>query len=54
MTAGDVYVVSPNTKHWHGATKDAWFAHLSMMADTDQAKTTWYEPVDPESYDSLK
>ncbi len=54
MTAGDVYVVSPNTKHWHGAAKDAWFAHLSMMADTDKAKTTWYEPVDPEYYDSLK
>ena len=54
MTPGDVNVVAPNTKHWHGAAKDSWFAHLSVMADTDKAKTTWYEPVDPDYYDSLK
>ena len=54
MTPGDVNVVAPNTKHWHGAAKDSWFAHLSVMADTDKAKTTLYEPVDPDYYDSLK
>lgn len=54
MTPGDVYVVSPNTRHWHGAAKDSCFSHLSIMADTDKAKTTWYEDVDPEYYNNLK
>lgn len=54
MTPGDVYVVAPNTKHWHGATKDSWFAHLSIMADTDKAKSTWLEPVDEDYYNNLK
>ena len=50
----DVYVVAPNTKHWHGAAKDSWFAHLSIMADTDKAKSTWLEPVDEDYYNNLK
>lgn len=54
MTPGDVYIVSPNTRHWHGAAKDSWFSHLSIMADTDQAKTTWYEDVAPDYYNNLK
>ncbi|MBI1698165.1 Cupin domain-containing protein [Lactobacillus crispatus] len=54
MTPGDVYIVSPNTRHWHGAAKDSWFSHLSIMADTYKAKTTWYEDVAPDYYNNLK
>lgn len=42
------------TKHWHGAAKDLWFAHLSIMTDTDKAKSTWLEPVDEDYYNNLK
>ena len=52
MLPGDVVIVNPNTKHWHGATKDSWFAHLAIMS-TD-SKNTWFEPVSDEEYDKLK
>ena len=29
LVPGDVVIVNPNTKHWHGATKDSWFAPVS-------------------------
>ena len=54
ITPGDVYVVSPNTRHWHGAAKDSWFSHLSIMADTVKAKATWYDDVAPDFYNNLK
>ncbi len=28
---GDVEKVPPNVKHWHGATPDSWFVHISIM-----------------------
>ena len=54
MTPDDVYIVSPNTRHWHGAAKDSWFSKQTKMADTDKAKTTWYEDVAPDYYNNLK
>lgn len=52
MLPGDVVIVNPNTKHWHGATKDSWFAHIAIMVG--DAKNTWYEPVSDEEYNNLK
>lgn len=51
MVPGGVVIVNPNTKHWHGATKDSWFAHLAVMVG--YGKTTWLEPVSDEEYDKL-
>ncbi len=51
MVPGDVVIVNPNTKHWHGATKDSWFAHVAVMVG--DGKTTWLEPVSDEEYDKL-
>lgn len=51
MSAGDVYVVHKNTRHWHGAAKNSWFAHLSVT--TGPAITDWQEPVDEQFYNSL-
>lgn len=31
MVPGDVVIVNPNPKHWHGTTKDSWFAHVAVM-----------------------
>ena len=27
---GDVVVIPPEVKHWHGAAPDSWFAHLAV------------------------
>lgn len=51
MLPGDVVIVSPNTKHWHGAAKDSWFAHLAIMVG--DSKNTWYGPVTDEEYNKL-
>lgn len=52
LLPGDVYVIKPNTKHWHGAAKDSWFAHLSIMVG--KSDNTWLEPVSDEEYNKLK
>lgn len=51
LLPGDVVIVDPHTKHWHGATKDSWFAHIAIMSG--EGKTTWYNPVSDEDYDKL-
>lgn len=51
MLPVDVVIVNPNTKHWHGATKDSWFAHIAVMVG--DSKNTWFEPVSDEEYDKL-
>ena len=51
LVPGDVVIVNPNTKHWHGATKDSWFAHVAVMVG--DSKNTWLEPVSDEEYDKL-
>lgn len=51
MLPGDVVIVKPHTRHWHGATKDSWFAHLAIMVGDE--KTSWYEPVSDEEYSKL-
>lgn len=49
LKKGDVVNISPNVKHWHGATKDSWFVHLAMTP----GQTDWLEPVDDEWYNKL-
>lgn len=47
---GDVVVVHDGVKHWHGAAKDSWFAHLAITAGTPE----WLEPVSAEAYQQLE
>lgn len=49
LKTGDVVNISPNVKHWHGATKDSWFVHLAMTP----GETDWFEPVDDEWFNQL-
>lgn len=51
MTEGTVVVIEPGTRHWHGAGKDSWFSHLSIIVGDEQ--TDWQEPVDQAFYESL-
>ena len=52
MIPGVSVTIPEGVKHWHGASSDNWFQHLSIMQDG--ATTEWLEPVDQEEYLKLK
>lgn len=54
LKPGMVIVISPNTKHWHGAKKNSWFSHISIEVPGKDTKTSWLEPVSDEEYNKLK
>ncbi|NVY97053.1 cupin domain-containing protein [Lactobacillus sp. DCY120] len=49
LNLGDVIVTHDGVKHWHGATKNSWFAHLAITAGTPE----WLEPVSDADYAKL-
>ena len=49
---GDVVNIPPEIKHWHGAARDSWFAHVAISVPDSAAE--WLEPVDPEEYQKLQ
>ena len=51
---GDVVNIPAGVKHWHGAAKDSWFAHLAVEVPGEATSNEWLEPVDDETYASLK
>jgi quercetin dioxygenase-like cupin family protein len=51
---GDVVNIPPEVKHWHGAAKDSWFAHLAVEIPVEGAFNEWLEPVSDEAYNELK
>ena len=52
---GDVVNISAETKHWHGAAKDSWFAHIAIEVPAKDGKgsTEWCEEVSDEEYNKL-
>lgn len=53
LHAGDVVNIPANVKHWHGAAKDCWFAHLAVEVPAEGGKNEWCEPVSDEEYNKL-
>lgn len=53
LRPGDSVVIPANVKHWHGAAKDSWFAHLAIEVPGDNASTEWCEAVSDDGYDNL-
>jgi 4-carboxymuconolactone decarboxylase len=53
LSAGDVVHIAAETKHWHGATADSWFAHIAVEVPAAGAGTEWLEPVTDEAYGRL-
>lgn len=51
---GTVINIPANVKHWHGAAKDSWFAHLAFEVPGEKTENVWLEPVTAEEYDKLK
>lgn len=54
ILAGTVINIPANVKHWHGAAKDSWFAHLAFGVPGEETENVWLEPVTDEEYDKLK
>lgn len=40
-------------KHWHGAAKDSWFAHIALELPADGKSTEWCEVVSDAEYAEL-
>jgi quercetin dioxygenase-like cupin family protein len=38
VTPGMIVYISPNEEHWHGATNDSPFSHLSILGDPHKFK----------------
>lgn len=50
---GTVIHIPANVKHWHGAAKDSWFAHLAFSVPGENTSNEWLEPVDEAAYLAL-
>ena len=53
LKPGDVVDIPAGVKHWHGAAKDSWFAHVSIEIDPEKGPAEWLEPVADEEYARL-
>lgn len=51
---GTVIHIPANVKHWHGAAKDSWFAHLAFEVPGEKTENVWLEPVNDEEYNKLE
>lgn len=54
LHAGDVVSIPVGVKHWHGAAKDSWFAHIAIEVPGENTSNEWLEPVLEEEYGKLK
>lgn len=54
LHAGDVVLIPPDVKHWHGAAPDSWFVHLAISTNPRKGGAEWLEPVTEEEYKSFK
>ncbi|MBQ6979333.1 MAG: carboxymuconolactone decarboxylase family protein [Clostridia bacterium] len=52
MTEGTIIEIPADVKHWHGAAKDSWFAHLAMEIPGTEPLTEWREEVTDEEYEA--
>lgn len=50
LKIGDVVKIPPNAIHWHGASPNCKFAHISIETNIPNNITTWLEPVTDKEY----
>lgn len=51
---GDVVRIAPDVEHWHGATPDSLFSHLSIETNANASAAVWFEPVTDAQYGAYK
>ena len=54
LNPGDIVNIPAGVKHWHGAAKDSWFAHLAIEIRGEESSTQWCEAVSDDEYGKLK
>ena len=50
LRPGDVVVIPPEVKHWHGAKADSWFSHIAVEVPGENTSNEWLEAVTDEEY----
>ena len=53
LIPGTVITIPANVKHWHGAKKDSWFAHIAVEVPGEETANEWLEAVSSEEYAKL-
>ena len=53
LKPGDVVVIPPEVKHWHGAAKNSCFSHIAAEVPGENTSNEWLEEVTDEQYDNL-
>ena len=53
LRPGDAVTIPAGVKHWHGAAKDSWFAHIAISVPGEDTSNEWLEPVSDAEYDAL-
>jgi quercetin dioxygenase-like cupin family protein len=53
LKPGDVVVIPPEVKHWHGAAGDSWFSHLAIEVSGEDTSNEWLEAVNDVDYNNL-
>ncbi len=53
LNPGDVVNIPAGVNHWHGATKDSWFAHVAVSVSVEGSTNEWLGSVTDEEYDKL-
>jgi quercetin dioxygenase-like cupin family protein len=48
MHKGDVVWISPNVKHWHGATRTSSLTHIALQEEVNGVAVVWLEKVTDE------
>ena len=54
LTPGTVITIPANVKHWHGAKKDSWCAHIAVEVPGEETSNEWLEAVSDEVYNGLE
>ena len=50
LRKGDVVKIPPEVEHWHGASPNQWFTHISIEPNLPNNQSTWLEPVGDDIY----
>lgn len=53
LKKGDIVEIPPNTKHWHGASKNSWFTHIGITTNPQAGSVEWFEEVSDQDYNKL-
>ena len=53
LNPGDVVEIPAGVRHWHGASKDSWFSHISVELPGENTSNEWLEAVPDEEYEKL-